>query len=363
MISNFLKISWRNILRDKWFSVINIFGLAISMSVGLLMVSLLHDLKSYDRFHENADRIYRVITTRQHRQSPPKQYASSSINAGRKIKETILGLDQLTILEGEFREDIRNGQSVVPIKGFWADESFFKIFTFPLIEGDATTALKEPYSIVLTKTTANKLFHGKKTIGESVIINDIEHRVTGVIEDVPLFSHLRFEALVSFVTKEFQERENEDWASWTRISGNYIYLVPSETADLETFQASLDRLCERENLNPDVPKITLTLQPLKSIVSGENLGNAIGPVIPSIVIWSLAGLSLVIIICACFNYTSLSIARYLKRTREIGIRKVNGAKRVDIFLSIHYGGNCHLASFICIFIFITPVSSTTGIQA
>lgn len=331
MIFSFLRISWRSIVRDKWFSTINIFGLAISLSVGLLMVSLLNDLMSYDRFHENADRIYRVITTRQHGQSPSKQYASSSVSAGRKIKETILGIDQVTILEGGFQEDIHNGQNVIPVKGFWADESFFKVFTFPLIEGDPLTALKEPYSIVLTETAANKLYQEKKAIGESVIISGIAHRVTGITEDVPVFSHLRFEILVSLATKEIQEKENEEWASWTRISGNYIYLTASETADPEIFQASFDKLCDRENLNPDVPKITLVLQPLKDIVSGKNLGNAIGPVIPAIVIWILGGLSSIVILCACFNYTSLSIARSLRRAREMGIRKVNGAKKIEIF--------------------------------
>lgn len=331
MIASFFKISWRSIIRDKWFSAINIIGLAISMSVGLLMISLLHDLTSYDRLHEHADRTYRVITTRQHGQSQPREYASSSLRAGRQIKETISGIDQLTILEGGFHGDVHKEQSVISIDGFWADEFFFNVFTFPLIEGEAATALKEPYSIVLTETAANKLYQEKKAIGESVVIDGLTYRVTGVAKDVPMFSHLRFDALVSLATKEIQERDNEEWASWTRISGNYIYMTVSETADLETFQASLDRLCDRENLNPDVPKITLALQPLKNIVYGKNLGNAIGPVIPAMVIWIMAGLSSIVILCACFNYTSLSIARSLKRAREIGIRKVNGAKKTEIF--------------------------------
>lgn len=331
MIVNFFKISWRKIRRDKWFSAINIFGLGISLILGLVMVSILFDVLSYDRFHHNANQIYRIITTRQHGEAPPKNYASSSISAGLQIRETIPGIEKMTTLEGGFSEDVQIGEKSVPLEGIWADNSFLKVFSFPLNEGNLNSALKEPYSVVLTESAAKKLFDTKKAIGSTINIGGLPYQVTGIVNDVPKASHLRFDLLISFSTKQILESKNEEWAIWPQISAHYTYIVISKTAKLENIQIGLDKICERENLKPGYPKIKLSLQALQNIVTGPALGNEIGLVFPSIFIWILVGLTLIVIFCAIFNYTSLSLARFLNRGREIGVRKVIGASKKEIF--------------------------------
>lgn len=331
MIGNYIKTSRRLIFRNKLFSSLNIVGLAISMSTGLLMVALLSDLFSYDRFHEKGDRIYRVITTRQHGGGSPREYASTSFIAGKKIQETIPGIETLTTLEGSFHEDAYRDNSVVPLQGLWADGSFFNVFSFALLKGNRATALKEPYSLVLTETGAHKLFPGEEAYGRSVRLKDTDYLVTGIVKDLPPFSHIRFEALASLSTKEILEKDNPEWFTWTHISSNYVYLLLSENSDLLSLQRSLDELCGEENINPDVPTISLSLQPLHNIALGKGLGNSLGPSIPIEVMWVLGGLALVVILCACFNYTSLSLARALKRSREITMRKIAGAGRIHVF--------------------------------
>jgi putative ABC transport system permease protein len=157
MIGSYIKTSSRSIVRNKLFSAINIIGLAVSMSVGLLMIAFVTDLLSYDDFHEKKDRIYRVITLDQHQENPPGTLASSSVKAGKSIQESVTGVEQVTLLRRNFGGDATVGESVIPISGLWADASFFKIFDFPMLQGNPSTALKEPYSLVLTESTARKL--------------------------------------------------------------------------------------------------------------------------------------------------------------------------------------------------------------
>src|SRR5688572_22632844 len=167
MIGNYFKISGRIILRNPLFSFINIVGLAFSMAVGLIMIALLSDMRRYDQFHENYDRIYRVISKRTYLERETKpHYASTSLRAGQAIKESVPGIENIAVLYKGFKGDIKSGDNTVPLSGHWANESFFKVFTSPMISGDPSTALKEPYSIVLTETSAGKLFGHKEVLGQ-----------------------------------------------------------------------------------------------------------------------------------------------------------------------------------------------------
>ncbi len=328
MIGSYIKTSGRSIVRNKLFSAINIIGLAVSMSVGLLMISFVSDLLSYDQLQEKKDQIYRVISTRRYGEEPPRSLASTSVKAGKKIRETMTGIEDLTILRRGFEGDAAVGESIVPLTALWADQSFFKVFTFPLLEGDPATALKEPYSLLLTERSAKKLFGNADVLGKSVRFDTVNYVVTGVLKNIPKLSHMRFEALVSFSTVELQKPNFDgDFTSWETIYSNYVYLVLPDNSDPQTLQASLDKLSVQENAALENQKITLSLQPLNEIALGRDLSNPIGPVMMSGIVWILAGLALVVILSACFNYTNLSIARSLRRSREVGIRKVIGARK------------------------------------
>jgi len=327
MIGSYIKTSGRSIARNKLFSTINIVGLAISMSVGLLMISFISDLLSYDDFHEKKDRIYRVNTTRHYLEEPVMNFASTSVKAGKKIQETIPGTGTVTMLRRDFNYDATVGENILPISGLWADQSLFKVFSFPLLQGDATTALKEPYSIVLTEKSAKKLFGQMEALGKSLKIDTTNYLVTGIAKDVPKLSHMRFDALISFSSIELMSKSDPDFLSWESIWSNYVYILLPENGSIETLQTNLDKLSASENAAIQNTKNELFLQPLKEIVIGPHYDNEIGKNLPALILYVLGGLTFIVIISACFNYTNLSIARSMRRSREVGIRKVVGALR------------------------------------
>jgi putative ABC transport system permease protein len=333
MLGSYVKTSGRNIARNTLFSSINIIGLAISMSVGLLMIAFLSDLFSYDDFHIKEERIYRVNTNNQFLDHPSMDLASTSVKAGRGMRESFTGLEDLTILRRGFAGDGTTGDKITSVSGLWADESFFKVFDFKLLQGNPATALKDPFSIVLTEKTAKKIFGEEPALGKSIRFDTAEYVVTGVLRDFPKFSHMRFESLVSFSTVELASPDFDgDFDGWTSIYSNYVYFVLSDGVGQETIQGSLDKLCVAENKALQNQKIKLWLQPLSEIALSKGLSNPIGPQMHVAVVWILGGLAFVVILSACFNYTNLSIARSMRRAREVGIRKVVGALRNQVVL-------------------------------
>jgi len=329
MIGSYVKISGRSILRNKLFSFINIVGLAVSMSVGLLLISLLSDMTSYDKFHKNYDRIYRITT-----QYDKDKFASTSLLAGKVIKESISGIEEVAIAYREFGGDMRVGDKIVPLSGLWANGSFLKVFTFPMISGDPATALANPNSVILTETSAKKMFGDDDALGKTITWpdkdNEREFVVTGIIRDVPTFSHVKFDMLASLSTREVMKQTDQHEMAWGNIWNGYVYLLLPEGTDLENLQYNLSTLSEKENKTIKDVTINLSLQPLSEIALGEDLNNSIGTVMVSSNVWMIGILSIIVILSACFNYTNLSIARSLRRSREVGIRKVVGALRSHV---------------------------------
>jgi putative ABC transport system permease protein len=332
MIGSYIKTSQRSIVRHKLFSAINIIGLAVSMSVGLLVIAFVNDLTSYDGFHTNGDRVYRIITHDTPKGQQTTNLASTTARAATQVRETIPGIESITLMRRNFGGEVAVGSSVIPVSGLWADKSFFDVFTFPFVYGDPRTALKEPYSIVLTEKAAIKLFGQSDVLGKSIKFDTSNYMITGVMRDIPKLSHLRFEALGSFATVDLERPTTDgDLYDWSNIYMNYVYLRRSEETSLMSIDQRLEALCARENAALDNREISLSLQPLHEITVGQKLHNQIGPVMLPLVVWILGGLAIVIILSACFNYTNLSIARALRRSREVGIRKVVGAQKRQVW--------------------------------
>jgi putative ABC transport system permease protein len=332
MISSYLKTARRTILRSRLFSGINVIGLAISMSVGLLVIAFVSDMKSYDQFHTNKERIFRVVSYDQGTGEPEMKLATSSVRAGEDIRAQIPGIESMTMLRNGFEGDAKTGNSMkIPLTGMYADDHFFNIFSFTLLKGNPVTALKEPHSIVLTETAAKKLFGSTDVLGKTVSMDTVNYMVTGLVQDPPKFSHIQFESLVSFSTINVQSTGSDgDFMSWTNIYSNYLYLLLPEHANIEKLQAGINGIAEKENSKLRQRKIRLLLQPLQKIAIGNPLGNEMGSTINASVLWMFGGLALVVILSACFNYTNLSIARSLRRSKEVGIRKVIGARRSQV---------------------------------
>jgi ABC-type antimicrobial peptide transport system permease subunit len=337
MIGSYIKTSKRNLLRNKMFSFINVVGLAISMSVGLLLIAFVLDIRSYDRFNKNGERIYRVSSILTENRKQSGKFATTSIKTGKLIRQKVTGVKEVAIMRSDFSQDAKVGDNVLPIKGFWADPSIFRIFTYPMLEGNPETALKDPYSIVLTQSTARKLFGGENVLGKAVRFDTQDYQVTGVMKDVPFFSHINFEALVSLSTAEQLSKGDYNFGKWTNMSSNYVYLLLPENTNISFIESQLDAIAKEENLSEENTKIQLELLPLYNIVVGESFRaseggpGAVGPHMSPTVLWILGGLALVVILSACFNYTNLSIARAMRRFKEIGIRKAIGAQKSQVW--------------------------------
>jgi putative ABC transport system permease protein len=343
MLNSYIKTSGRNIMRHKFFSFINIIGLAIGMSVAVLMISVLLEMLSYDKFHEKGDRIYRVVSQRSSL-DPSMDYgdnywACTSVKAAKEIKENFTGIEDVTILRRGFNGEAQLGNTTLTVDGLWANESFFHVFTFPLIKGDAATALKNPYSVVLTERTAKKIFGAEDAFGKTIQFNDADttkhtaYTVTGIMKDIPKSSHLQFELLGSFSTAELQAGGTKnDFMDWLSFKQNYTYVLLPEQASTDALQENLNKLSTVENAMQKQTLITLHLQPLSEIAISADINNPIGLFIPNAILWVFGGLSLVVVLSACFNYTNLSVARSLKRSREIGMRKVIGATKNHVLM-------------------------------
>lgn len=336
MIGSYVKTSARNLMRNKLFSSINIVGLAISMSVGLLLIAFLLDLHAYDKFHKNGERIYRITSVATFNGKQSGKYATTSIKTGKLIREKVTGIEQVVIMRNDFSGNADTGNDILPIRGLWAESWLFRIFTFPMLEGDSETALKDPYSIVLTETAAKKLFGNGPALGRAIKFDSLDYQVTGVMKDVPFFSHISFEALVSLSTAEQLAKKDKNFEKWTNTGSNFVYLLLRKDASMSSIQSQLDAIARDENLPEENTKIQLELLPLYEIVVGEKLhrseGGAgyTGPHISPGILWILGGLALVVILSACFNYTNLSIARAMRRFKEVGLRKAIGAGKNQV---------------------------------
>ncbi len=331
MIGSHIKTSVRSISRNKLFSTINIVGLAIGMSVGLLLIAFAHDLLSYDKFNEKGNRIYRITSEAKFKQGYSSTFATTSVKIDNLIREKVSGVEEITMVQTEFGGDASINDNVVPLKGFYAEPSMLRIFTLPMLKGNVATALTEPYSIVLTETSAKKLFGTANAYGQTIHINELDYQVTGILKDVPFFSHLQFESLVSYSTIEPRIAKAQELLRWGNVyQRNYVYVLLGENASASDIQVQLNAICAEENKTDKEAEIHLTLLPLHDIMLGEDLENSIRPVMPKIVLWIIGGLALVVILSACFNYTNLSIARSMRRYKEVGLRKVIGAGRSQV---------------------------------
>lgn len=335
LISNYFKTSVRSMARNKLFSTINIVGLAVSMSVGLLMITYLGELMTYDNFHSEKDRIHRITSEyKSITDNDPFDLASTSIFIGEKLREDYAGIEKVLVIRRNFIEDISKGDNIINVRGHYSSPEFFDVFSFQLLSGNPSTALLEPNSIILTETAAKKLFKDENPVGQIVTSEDKSFTITGVIQDIPSNSHLQFEALASLstFTNEHRNDENSTVFTWRSIWMNHVYLLLEEGTTPSLVEEYLKEIAKEENAKTDRFLINHHLQRLGDISPGKDLSNQIGPNITWQSIIQLSSLTLIIILSACFNYTNLSIARSLRRAKEVGIRKVVGASRGQVFL-------------------------------
>jgi len=349
MVKSYFKIALRNIFKYKIFSFINVFGLAVSMSASLLIILMISDQKKYDQFHTKKDRIYRILTR-------PNQENAFYGTTAMPMKETLLnqfeGVEKVVRFKMMFGGDVTYDENTVPLAGFYADEDLFNVFDFELLSGDPETALKDPFSLVITEDAAKKLFQDENPIGQVVKFNDRgldqfglgisvknvmlgDFTITGVIKDKNYKTHIPLEVFGSWSTLPILNSEGiedislDDWKnSWE----TYLFVLMKEGETLNKLTSILDRISEVQFADYENYILHFEAQPLGEITPGKFVNNPMSFRMPKEGFYFLSFLAFIVIISACFNYTNLSVARALTRAKEIGVRKINGAKRIQIFL-------------------------------
>jgi putative ABC transport system permease protein len=337
MLKNYLKIALRSMTRQKLFSFVNIAGLSLAMSVSLLLITIIYNQYNYDGFHADADRIYRIESFNPNAPRIFAGTASSPLPFKKALQDHYAYFDAYTNLRFDVGREVQTADKVLEIKSLLADDQFFEVFSFPLVEGDRETVLKDPFSVVVTKRTAEKFFGKRDTyLGLLLEYTGVgSFKITGVVDLGEVRSHMKFDALGSMSTlhalgdeSPLTEKENDNWQNlWM----GYNYFKLAAGVDPAQVEATIARLAE-ENIEwaEDRDPYTFEVAPVTKIAIGNMHGNELGFYIPNIVLAFFAFLALVVMVTALFNYTNLSLAKSLTRAREIGIRKVSGATRRQV---------------------------------
>jgi putative ABC transport system permease protein len=335
MYQSYSKIAFRSLAKQKVFSVINVICLSVGMSIGLLALAALVDVMEVDNFQTYGDRIYR-ITTDLDDTNEKRTYASSSAPLAERIKQEATGIQEIVQIEKKFFPEVMQGPTVsIPLSGYYATPNFFKVFTFPLIEGNAENALEKPFSVVISQSAAEKLFRNASPLGKILEVKGFGNfEITGVVKEYER-SHFYFDILASFSTMAILERQGKIEPSlqhWGPHTNHYTYVLLHEDKKPEELHSLLKRI-EKDQFTKPAEHVTYGLQQLNDIPMSE-LSNEIGTSWgygPLIVFFSLA---LLVLLPACFNYTNIAIARALKRSKEIGLRKVSGGESRHIFMQM-----------------------------
>jgi putative ABC transport system permease protein len=330
MFNSYLKIAVRIFSRHKFFSIANALALALGMSVSLLLISFYSYVSSFDDFHSKKESIYRVITTKENEESK-YIYASAPPALAQQLKDESPGIKEITRINSAFQGDVVSDRMNIPVHGYYVDSNFFSLFDFDMIQGNPRNALVKPNSIVLTESVARKFAASGDLLGKAIEIDGLgDFEVTGVIKDQRR-THFMFEVLVSFSSLPAQARgEESNPDQWTRFTDQYVYLLTTPALNKEKLQQSLTRIAHDANSHSNA-KIEFGLQALGDITPGPDLENSLGPDSDYLLIVVFATICLLILLPACFNYANLSIARALKRSKEIGLRKTLGGAKIQIF--------------------------------
>lgn len=336
MIKNYLLTAFRNILRYKGFSFINILGLALSMSVCMLIIVVIIDQFKYDNFVTKRDRIYRIESINNNNKSSINitKYASTTYPLYDELLNNYGVIEDAVVLNNNFYRDAIYKENKFPIRGLYASESFFTLFDFELTSNSFPNPLKEPFSIILKEEIAKKYFEDENPIGKFLQIDTLGNfKVTGIIPKSNNKSQFQFETLVSASTMPVLESSNKIHKvidKWESFNSSYIYILINKDANIENITSALEKISMEKYKDIEEANVSFYLKPFNKIVPGDFIANEIGVFLPKIFIIFLGGLSLIIIISAAFNYTSLSMARALLRAKEVGVRKTLGASRQQI---------------------------------
>lgn len=340
MFKSIILTAFRNILRNKAFSAINLIGLSVSMSLAMLIILIVKEQMTFDTFHNDRDRIYRISTRALRVEGGSEDYASAPLPLGQVIKDEYTFAENVVTINRRLNGDAIYGNINVPLSGLIVDPSFLQMFNFQFEQGNPSTALSQPNNLVLTQQAAERIFGELDPLGQTMSINGYgEFTVTGVLKKFPGKTHFEFEALASSTAIPVWEKDGVIGSSignWNNYYGSYVYFklkeghTPAEAA--EVLPAIVKKYYSNLKLETRDRGYEFFLMPLNSITPGPMMSNQLGNGMPTILLIFLSTLAGIVLIMSVFNFTNLMIAKSLTRAREIGVRKVIGAKRVQVFV-------------------------------
>lgn len=356
MIKNYITIAIRNLLKKKVYSFINISGLAIGLATSILIILYVSNEWSYDKFHTASDRIYRVVQTTTSSDREEEQ-ATTPFQLAPVIDAEFPGLIKSSVRFFDRQEDkhsIINREDRIAFREsnfYFTDSTFFEVFSAELIRGNPSEALKNPLTIVITEELAEKYFGDEDPIGKSLNYNGIrEFTVTGIMKAWPEESHMDIDLLASYTSLDeiYKNSPNYDqsWL-WNPI---WTYVLLNASADPEQLEAQLNTLVEKYYYAysgwPSDERVEINLQPVTDIHLYSKRDQEMQPNSSYLYIYILLAVAGFILIIACINFMNLSTARSLERSREVGMRKVLGGYRKQLFNQ--FIGESFFISFIAI---------------
>ncbi len=371
MFLNYFSVAIRNLRRHPAYSLINVAGLAIGMATCILILLYIQDELSYDRYHPHADRVYRIVDDIESG-GQTVQTAGTPTGWGPALKRDFPEIELLVRMRGTgsaWLVDLGN-TIYYERKVIWAEPDLFKMFSIPLAAGDQSTALAEPYSMVISEDLAFKYFGDEDAIGKAVNLdNRWDFTVTGVMKNIPTNSHLRPDMFVSYTTMNVIRswRNLDDWEYHRNL---YTYVRLRENVSPGDFEAKLPAFLERhagDQYREAGISLRPSLQPLVDIHLYSNRESEHEPNGDIRYVALFIAIAFLILIIACINFINLATARSEMRAREVGVRKVLGANRVQLirqFLgeSVLMSGLAAVVAVILVHLALPAVNEIAGKQ-
>jgi len=333
MFQNFFTTAWRNLLKNKAYSALNILGLAIGMAVALLIGLWVQYQVSYDRDLPGYQQVYQA-RLRFTRNGELQQMMATSLPLSEALRKEIPGVRYAAHTDWMGQHNLAVGDRKLFIAGAQAEEDFFKIFSYPALKGDPANALKEPYSIVLTESTARALFGSEDPMNKSLRVDNRQDLIVkAVIRDLPANATFNFNYVIPFsyhiLTSSWVKEAVNNWHN--NSFQTFVALQPNTT--YAQIQPRLKTIMEK--YDPEAVKVSrqeVFMQPMRDwhLFSDFKNGEAVGGFIEYVRLFSLIGV--LVLMIACINFMNLSTARSEKRAREVGVRKAIGSSRKDLII-------------------------------
>ena len=341
MFKNYFKTAFRNLARNKVYSFINIAGLSLGLACAMLIMLYVKDEISFDRFHKNVNNIYRIVSQRKANKIP-----ATGLLQGPRFTQNVPGIKSFVRVDNRY-EDIKTRAAIQSQSVLHVDSNFFSVFTFPLLSGNPATCLKEPHSIVLSEDAAKKQFGTTDAVGKIMMVKEdstfVPYKVTAVAKRCPQNSSIRFDVLLPFKESDADAKDTHNWFN----SFLNTFVVLNDKANLQTVEKQMQsfyiadakqtfyEMLKNDGGKPDEilmgtyflqPYLDMHLDPDLPATTGAN--NSSNPMYSYI----LSGIALFVLLIACINFVNLTIARSVRRAKEVGIRKVIGGERKQLII-------------------------------